>query len=63
LIYLICIISFLQLGIFAMMIFFYNRIKYMMEIESECIRFDILMVKKVVLNKLKPTKVARSLPK
>jgi hypothetical protein len=59
----IFIISVLQLGIFALMIFFYNRIKFLIELESECTRFDVLMVKKVVMDKLKPTKVSRSLPK
>ncbi len=58
----ICIISFLQIGIIVLMIFFYYRIKFLMEVESECIRFDVLMTKMVMIKELNRPEVNKSLP-
>lgn len=62
LISMICIISFLQIGIIVLMIFFYHRIKFLMEVESECIRFDVLMTKMVMIKELNRPEVNKSLP-
>ncbi len=62
LISMICIISFLQIGIIVLMIFFYYRIKFLMEVESECIRFDVLMTKMVMIKELNRPEVNNSLP-
>lgn len=62
LISMICIISFLQIGIIVLMIFFYYRIKLLMELESECIRFDVLMTKMLMIKQLNRPDVNKSLP-
>jgi hypothetical protein len=44
--YVICVISLLQLALVILLIMFYKRVKFLIELESECIRFDILMINK-----------------
>jgi hypothetical protein len=44
--YVICVISVLQVALVILLIVFYKRIKFLIELESECIRFDVLMINK-----------------
>ncbi len=44
--YVICVFIVLQLGVVMLLIMFYRRIKFLIELESECIRFDVLMINK-----------------
>ena len=51
LITLILIVLLIQLLIIVLLVFFYRQIKFLLELESECIRFDIQMIKMAVMNK------------
>ncbi len=49
-IYVICVITVLQLIVISLIVYQFRKLKFLMELESECIRFDVLSLKLAVLS-------------